>query len=140
MREKNMMRGSMTVEMSLLMPLILLLVMGCILAVFYYHDKNIISGAAYETVVVGSTKAREKNGVKNGEVQALFRERVSGKCILFPEPSSKVDITEDEVTITVNSGKGRMKLAIVKRARITEPEKYIRDRKRITGKWNESSQ
>ena len=41
-------RGSMTVEMSFLMPMILFLIMGCILAVFYYHDKNILSGAAYE--------------------------------------------------------------------------------------------
>ena len=31
--------GSMTVEMSFLMPMILFLIMGCILAVFYYHDK-----------------------------------------------------------------------------------------------------
>ena len=60
-------QASMTVEMSFLMPMILFLIMGCILAVFYYHDKNILSGAAYETAVVGSTKAREKEGIKEGE-------------------------------------------------------------------------
>ncbi|MBP3469913.1 MAG: pilus assembly protein, partial [Lachnospiraceae bacterium] len=49
--------------MSFLMPMILFLILSCILAVFYYHDKNIISGAAYETAVVGSTKAREREGV-----------------------------------------------------------------------------
>ena len=52
------MRGY-TVEMSFLMPIIMLLVMSSIYAFFYYHDKNIIAGAAYETAVVGSNKARE---------------------------------------------------------------------------------
>ena len=56
-------QGSMTVEMSFLMPMILFLIMACILAVFYYHDKNILAGAAYETAVAGSTKAREKDGI-----------------------------------------------------------------------------
>ena len=55
------MRGY-TVEMSFLTPIIMLLVMSSIYAFFYYHDKNIIAGAAYETAVVGSNKAREKPG------------------------------------------------------------------------------
>ena len=53
------MRGY-TVEMSFLTPIIMLLVMSSIYAFFYYHDKNIIAGAAYETAVVGSNKARER--------------------------------------------------------------------------------
>ena len=67
--------GSMTVEMSLLMPIILFLILSCILAVFYFHDKNIIAAAAYETSVVGSTKMREAEGVDEGELTALFAER-----------------------------------------------------------------
>lgn len=49
--KKHALNGSFTVEMSLLMPMILFLVMGCVLACFYYHDKNIIAGAAYETLL-----------------------------------------------------------------------------------------
>lgn len=45
-------KGSMTVEMSFLMPIILLLLMNSILAAFYFHDKNILAGAAYETAVI----------------------------------------------------------------------------------------
>lgn len=61
------MRGY-TVEMSFLMPIIMLLVMSSIYAFFYYHDKNIIAGAAYETAVVGSNKARE-NRVHRPELE-----------------------------------------------------------------------
>ena len=67
--------GSITVEMSFLMPMILFLILSCILAVFYYHDKNIISGVAYETAVVGSTKAREREGVT--------------ACLLYTSPSPR---------------------------------------------------
>ena len=74
--KKYKLQGSMTVEMSFLMPMIMFLIMGCILAVFYYHDKNILSGAAYETAVVGSTKARAKDGIKEGELEMLFYQRV----------------------------------------------------------------
>ena len=86
------MRGY-TVEMSFLMPIIMLLVMSSIYAFFYYHDKNIIAGAAYETAVVGSNKAREKPGSQTGtgdksgtdaaELETLFQSRVNGKCILL---------------------------------------------------------
>ena len=101
--KKHALNGSFTVEMSLLMPMILFLVMGCVLACFYYHDKNIIAGAAYETAVVGSTKAREKDGIQEAELKALFQERVGKK----------------------------MSLAVESRAAVTEPERYIRDIRRI---------
>ena len=93
--KKYMVRGSMTVEMSVLMPMILFLIMGCILAVFYFHDKNILSGTAYETAVVGSTKARDKNGVKPGELEALFHQRVKDKCILLTRTQVSVQIEKD---------------------------------------------
>ena len=61
------MRGY-TVEMSFLTPIIMLLVMSSIYAFFYYHDKNIIAGAAYETAVVGAIR-REKNRVRRPELE-----------------------------------------------------------------------
>ena len=93
--KKHALNGSFTVEMSLLMPMILFLVMGCVLACFYYHDKNIIAGAAYETAVVGSTKAREKDGIQEAELKALFQERVGKKCILFPGAVAVCSVSRD---------------------------------------------
>lgn len=120
----------MTVEMSYLMPMILFLILGCILALFYYHDKNLISGAAYETAVVGSTKAREKEGVKAGELETLFAQRIRGKCILFVAPSASVSVGE-EVRVAVSASHGAMRLSVEKAAAVTEPEKHIRDRRKI---------
>lgn len=124
-------RGSMTVEMSFLMPMILFLIMNCILAVFYYHDKTILAGAAYETVVVGSTKMREKEPPEEGELKELFRERVDGKCILFPGYNAVISISDQKIEMNVTASKGRWKVSVVKKAAVTEPEKYIRNYRRI---------
>lgn len=130
---QTLLKGSLTVEMSFLMPMILFLIMNCILAVFYYHDKNILSGAAYETAVVGSTKAREKDGVTEEELKSLFQQRVQNKCILFAGSDAVIDVGEDEITVTVTASRRRMQLSVIRRAAVTEPEKYIRDIRRWKG-------
>lgn len=124
------MRGY-TVEMSFLMPMVLLLIMGSIFAVFYYHDKNIISGAAYEAAVVGGLKAREKSGVGEEEVEAVFRERLGNKCILFDTVEVKASVGADEIEILGTGAKRGMKVSVRKRMRITDPERRIRDLRRL---------
>ncbi len=49
-------RGSATVEMAYMMPVIFLVFVSAIYMVFYLHDKNIVIGAAYETAIVGAQK------------------------------------------------------------------------------------
>lgn len=129
--KKHALNGSFTVEMSLLMPMILFLVMGCVLACFYYHDKNIIVGAAYETAVVGSTKAREKDGIQEAELKALFQERVGKKCILFPGAVAVCSVSKEEIRVSAVAKRRKMSLAVESRAAVTEPERYIRDIRRI---------
>lgn len=124
------MRGY-TVEMSYLMPLIVLLMVSSILGIFYYHDKNIISGAAYETAVVGSTKVRQKGGVKEDELRALFEERIKGKCILFDRVAVSVSVDRDELRIAGTGTRRGMKVSVLRRMNITDPEKKIRDIRRV---------
>lgn len=133
MNEKavRMLKGSMTVELSFIMPLILFLIMGCILTVFYFHDKNIISAAAYETAVVGGTKARRKDGVTVEELEMLFMERIKRKCVLFSGSGVDVNVGEEKIVVTATAVKGRFRSKVVKTAAVTEPEKYIRDKRRI---------
>jgi TadE-like protein. len=126
-------QASMTVEMSFLMPMILFLIMGCIFAVFYYHDKNILSGAAYETAIVGSTKAREKEGIKEGELETLFYQRAKDKCIMFVNLQVSVKAGKDEIEVVAGASRKYMKISVAKRAAVTEPEKKIRDLRRIKG-------
>ncbi len=120
------MRGY-TVEMSFLMPMILLLIMSSILGVFYYHDKNIIAGAAYETAVVGAVKARERDGVDTRELEKLFEERVGDKCILFDGAQVTASAGDDEIEILARGERRGMSISVLKRMPVTDPERKIRD-------------
>lgn len=102
---------------------------------------NIIAGAAYETAVVGSNKAREKPGSQTGtgdksrtdaaELETLFQSRVNGKCILLSTIQGQVTVEGDEVCVRAQGTWRKMKVSVEKRAAITEPEKKLRDIKKI---------
>lgn len=120
------MRGY-TVEMSFLMPILLLLIMSSIFGAFYYHDKNVIASAAYETVVQGSNKARERDGVEAEELEALFQERIKDKCIFFAGAEVSVSVEEDEIVVNAKASKNKMAVTVEKRMPVTDPEKRIRE-------------
>ena len=130
-RQARSLKASFTVEMSVIVPLALFLVMAAVLVIFYYHDKNILSAAAYETAVAGSTKAREKDGADAGELEALFAERIHGKCILFAGADVGVSASDDEITVKVSASRRGMRLMVEQRAAVTEPEKEIRKWRRF---------
>ena len=105
-RKQRWLKGSFTVEMAFLMPMILFLIMGCIRISFYYHDKNIIAGAA-------------------------FKERVGRKCILFSRIRVQSSVGKDEIKVQAAARRKKMAISVESRAAVTEPEKYIRDIRRI---------
>ena len=123
---KRKLNASFTVEMSVIAPLALFLIMGCILVIFYYHDRNILSAAAYETAVVGGTKAREKEGADAGELETLFRDRVRGKCILLAQARAGVTVSEEAVRVDVTASGAGMWMSLSRQAAVTDPEKEIR--------------
>ena len=74
------------------MPLVGLILVSSLLLLFYFHDKNIISSCAYETAVIGSTKAREREGADAALLQQAFRERIRGKCIFFRARRHQIEV------------------------------------------------
>ncbi len=124
---KYRLQGSVTVEMSLLFPVILLVFTACVYAAFYFHDKNILAGAAYETAVVGSTKMRERDGVTEEDLVSLCQERIGSKCVLFAGTTVSVDISGEEISVSATAGRKGFKASVCKKAAVTEPEKKIRN-------------
>ncbi len=130
MQHKNV-RGSITIEMAYIMPLIFMVFFFSIMGIFYYHDKNIIAGCAYETAVIGSTKAREKEGVTEQLLKTVFEERSRGKCILFSGIQTDITIGDKEIIMKATARRKGMGVSVIQRASITEPETYIRNLKRM---------
>lgn len=124
---KMKLRGSLTIELAYLFPLILL-VFGVLLHVlFYYHDKNILLGAAHETAAYGA-------GLEEVQEEALeeyFNTRLRGRLLLFEQLEKKVGLQEKKVTVTCNAKKGAMSLEVKCSVNRTEPEDYIRSVRKL---------
>lgn len=120
------MKASTVVEAAYLFPLIMIVWMLILFALFYYHDKNILAGAAYETVVVGSELAHEAEEIPAGKLNQYFQERIQGKLIFFSGASITINSGKDNLEITAYSKARRMSVSVRKSAAITEPEKTIR--------------
>lgn len=119
-------KAALTVEAAWLFPLILMIWMFVLFGLFYYHDKNILAGAAYETAVMGSEWLHEEEELPQGKLGSFFQERIQGKLLYFGGAS--VDIREQNGRIQVSAqaeGK-RMSLSVTGSAAVTVPEEYIR--------------
>lgn len=128
-------RGSATVEMAYMMPVIFLVFVSAIYMVFYLHDKNIVIGAAYETAIVGAQKLQwdEENVI--GQMEDLFQERIKGKLIFFSRASAEIEIDETKVCVNARARKGRIGMSAIQKVSISDSEKYIRDLRRIQNVW-----
>ena len=115
-------KGTLTIEASFLVPLILL-VFGVLLhMLFYYHDKNVIAGVAYETGVY--TAGRQE--VDEGEAKRHFQTRLKGRLFLFEHVQSEVHIEDKQVQIVCRAQRNAMSIRSECTMSRTEPEDYIR--------------
>ena len=123
--------GSFTVEAAVLVSAVLLLTYGVIMAVFYYHDKNILTGTAYETAVIAGRKQKKEPPFQKEEIQQLWKERISGKMILFRKAEVEVECQKEYVWISAQASRKRMKITVEAKAALVEPERKIRDMRKL---------
>lgn len=121
---KRELKGSAVVEMSYIIPMILFLFVMIIHAVFYYHDKSVLNGAAGETAVLGAQTARRKG--TEYDLEEFFHNRTEGKLIYMTDPDVSVEEDEESVTVKASAARSFMRLSIYQRALIVKPEEKIR--------------
>lgn len=121
---KRELKGSAVVEMSYIIPMILFLFVMIIHAVFYYHDKAVLNGAAGETAVLGAQTARRKG--TEYDLEEFFHNRTDGKLIYMTDPDVSVEEDEESVTVKASAARSFMRLSIYQRALIVKPEEKIR--------------
>ena len=119
--------GSSIVEMAYVMPVILFMWACIIFALFYYHDKSILEGAAYETVVVGSELWVAATEEKEQRCCAYMQERVNGKLLFFEYFDVMVEASEEKLVIEAYASKYGMSLRVKEQAVITNPEAKVRE-------------
>lgn len=139
MLKSKTLNGVITVEMSYLIPIILMVFLLTIYSVFYYHDKNILIGAASETAVLGAQMERKPDEKGQTDLETFFQERIQGKLILFSGAQVDVSTSSDQVNVLVLAEKGRMKIRTEQKASVVVPEEKIR-RKKILEKLAEQEE
>ena len=110
--------------MSYIIPLFLWMFVMIMHAVFYYHDKAVINGAAAETAVLGSQAVRRQTA--DYDLEGFFRQRTDGKLIFLTDTDVAVEKTEDQVTVSVSASKSLMKVNVSHTSLIVKPEERIR--------------
>lgn len=120
---KRKLRGSLALEAAIIIPMAILMFAVMITVLFYYHDKNIITGAAYEIAAVGSL---EEEIIKE-ELGNQFKERVDNKLLLFKRIHMSIQIEEKDLNIQCKATQNGMTLEVEVCMSKTSPEKYIRN-------------
>ena len=135
-KENYAMKAVLTIELSYLFVILFSIFVMVVYTVFYYHDKNILLGAAGETAVLWAQLERRPDEYTGGSLEAFYQERINGKLIFFSGVSVSANQTEEEVEITVFAQKGIMKVTVYGEAAIVRPEEKIR-KKRVVENWIE---
>lgn len=102
---KNKLRkGSFTVEASMLLPFLLLVVFAFICLCLYLHDRSVLSSCAAELAGKGAAKKyqseKELETWLTGEAAGLAK----GKLLCIREVEASVKVTRQTVTVSYTGG------------------------------------
>lgn len=126
---KRYMKGSFTIEASIIVPIILTIFALTVSALFYYHDKNVVSAIAHETLVMGCSKEE----ISEEEMETYFRTRLGQKLLLFQKVQVAAEVEQEEIAMVCTAKKKGMSLYVAMMMEKTDPEKYIWNLQRIRG-------
>lgn len=131
------MKGVLTVEFAYLFMIMITVFVLVIHTVFYYHDKNILLGAACETAVLWAQMERSPESDKTPET--FYQERIEGKLIFFSGAAVTVNKSEEQIEVEAYAQKGAMKISVCGRSTVVNPEEKIR-KKKIVEEWTKQEE
>ncbi len=120
-------KANLAIEAAVIIPMVILMFAGMITVLFYYHDKIIITGAAYEVATVGSSEEE----ITREELGKQFEERVDRKLLLFRKIHISIQIEEKDLIMQCKAVRNGMVLEIEICMSRTNPEKNIRNMRSI---------
>lgn len=120
-------KGSFTIEASFVVPVVLFVFIVLMNVLFYYHDKNILTAVAHETVCVGCGRT----GQGPEELEQYFYSRVNGRLLVFTWVQGDISADETSILLQCRASGKRMTLQVDCTMDKTEPETHIRKLRKI---------
>ena len=120
-------KGTFTIEASIIVPVLLLIFSVIVTMLFYFHDKNVVSAITHETLAMGCSR----DEISEEELEKYFLSRLDGKFILFTMPIVEANIDGEQIYMECTAKKEKMRLHVEMEMRHTDPEKRIWKHRRL---------
>ena len=117
---KRWQKGSFTIEATILIPMVLLLVATSITILFYWHDRTVLKGVVYETAVLGAEGKEEET------LEQYAKELIKGKLLWFSRVTVEVEKEKRYIKVKARGSHRQMEIKAQTTMAITSPEKTIR--------------
>ena len=122
-------KGTITVEMSYILPIAIFLIFLLIHTAFFYHDKAVLSGAAAETVEQAAEYARLDRNDRS--LEAFCKGRISNKLIFLDLQSVNVSVSGSKINVGIKAGKWKFSSTINIQGNVPYPEKKLRIKQKL---------
>ncbi len=100
MRKENWKRGSLTIEMACLAPLILLVIFSLLGLCFFVHNRCFLTAAAYEASLTGAMESCREGGMP--EQAARLRAKERGSIGFYGMENLRMQVIEKNDRIQVS--------------------------------------
>lgn len=137
-KETGMIRASVTVEASLVVPFLCLLLAVLLQVIFYLHDVSIFASTAYEA----AQKAADLEGASQKEKQDYAKEQaqvlLQGKRLACSAYQVEAKATSKKVLVYINGNSGFLRgvsIEVQKEVTCENPVEYLRNWKKLNGLW-----
>ena len=95
-------RGSYTVEASLIVPIVLFAVLFVINSAFYMHNQTVVRETVYEIAIYATTLNRENINEMKSRVQEKYLHSIEGRLISMNQPEISVKVENDSITVKIS--------------------------------------
>lgn len=130
-------KGSVTIEATVVLPMILFVVVFLIYSCFYLHDDMVIQEATHEIAIYGTTLDYRDTKKMKALMKEKYENAINGRLLATKDVTYDMKFDEDKIKVTIKGimknvavgifpGYEGTKISATKEAKFTNPVKTIK--------------
>ena len=129
------MKGSATIEILYIMPVVFLMYVSIIYLGFFFHDKNVLQLVAVEATAIGQSQYRNMGKLNIEDMTTFIQEKANKRLLFFEEPDIQIEEREKCIYVRLHSCTRSLEITAEKGRILWNPEEKIRGDERWKGIW-----